>query len=431
MRRPRNAPGFSLVELLIAMAVSLLVIAGAMALLVSQQRIFQVSSADRALQETGRIALEELTSNLRMAGYGIDPDYAFDFGPQPTTRQDRAPATADLSAASTFPGCTAISCRDSIAGSDEIVFRYRNPSFVRSLAAAPTGGTSITIAGPLRAPLYQGQILQVMCFAGDMLWAYVTVGSTVGITNDDTVTINLAAGNGDEFPFQNAYLTNGCFSAVAPRNANATTFAAASKVYKVDQFRYFLARYDEAGTVVTDITTTARPYLMLDQGLLDGGNPILNVVAPNVEDLQFAYVFPNSAAANQLIGATVSSPISAGGSGIDLDPGCDPSRVLRRDRVRPATHPAPREHPRGGGQHRGSLPGAGRPGVRFGDPGGRQSPHAHRPDRIPAADVPDHRGHPQPGCSRPVLPHLFHFHHPRRRLPERRRRLGRLDVSHP
>jgi type IV pilus assembly protein PilW len=324
MRRRRNAPGFSLVELIIAMAVSLLVIAGAMALLVSQQRIFQVSSADRALQETGRIALEELTSNLRMAGYGIDPDYAFDFGPQPTTRQDRAPATADLSAASTFAGCTAISCRDSISGSDEIVFRYRNPSFVRSLAVAPTGGTSITIAGPLRTPLFQGQILQVMCFAGDMLWAYVTVGETKAVTDADTVTITLAAGNGDVFPFQNAYLANGCFGAVAPRNANQVTFAAAAKVYKVDQFRYFVTRYDGSGAVVADITSTARPYLMLDQGLLNGGNPILNVVAPDVEDLQFAYVFPNSAAANQLIGATVNSQISAGGSGIDLDPGATP-----------------------------------------------------------------------------------------------------------
>ncbi len=326
MTRPKNAGGFSLVELLIAVAVSLLVIAGAVALLTSQQRIFQVSSADRALQETGRIALEELTSNLRMAGYGIDPSYAFDFGPQPTTRQDRAPANADLSAASTFPSCTAIDCRDSIAGSDEIVFRYRNPSFVRSLAEAPTGGTSITIAGPLRTPLFQGQILQVMCFAGDMIWAYVTVGVTAPITDSDTVEITLAGGNGDVFPFQNGYLANVCFGAVAPRNANPVTFANAAKVYKVDQFRYFVERYDEAGAVVTDIATAARPYLMLDQGLLNGGAPVLNVVAPNVEDLQFAYVFPNSAAANQLIGATANTPIGAGDSGIYLDlPGGPPS----------------------------------------------------------------------------------------------------------
>ena len=327
MRPGLHARGFSLVELVIALAVSLLVIAAAMALLVSQQRIFRVSTADRALQETGRVALEELTSNLRLAGYGIDPSYAFDFGPLETSRQDRAPANADLSAASTFASCTAISCRDSITGSDEIVFRYRNPSFVRTLAAAPTSETSITIAGPLVTPLYQGQILQVMCFAGDMRWAYVTVGATVQPTDSDTVEVGLAGANGDQFPFQNGYLTNTCFGAVAPRNAlqtAPTTFAAAAKVYKVDQFRYYVARYDTAGDVVTDVTSTARPFLMLDQGLVNGGNPVLNVVAPDVEDLQFAYLFPNSQPANQLVGATAGTQISAGASGIDLDPAAGP-----------------------------------------------------------------------------------------------------------
>ena len=327
MRSGKSSRGFSLVELLIAVAVSLLVIAGAMALLVSQQRIFQVSTADRALQETGRVALEELTSNLRLAGYGIDPVYAFDFGALESVRQDRAPETADLSAASTFPGCTSIDCRDSITGSDEVVFRYRNPSFVRSLAATPTTETSITIAGPLVTPLYQGQILQVMCFAGDMRWAYVTVGATVQPTDADTVQVTLAAASGDRFPFQNGYLLNTCFSAVAPRGALQTapmTFAAAAKVYKVDQFRYYVARYDTAGDIVTGVTSTARPFLMLDQGLMDGGNPVLNVVAPDVEDLQFAYLFPNSQPANQLVGATASTKIAAGTSGIDLEPGAGP-----------------------------------------------------------------------------------------------------------
>ena len=319
----RHTRGFSLVELLIALAVSILVIAGAMALLVSQQRIFQVSSADRALQETGRIALEELTSNLRLAGYGIDPAYAFDFGDLALARQDRAPTNANVSAASTFANCKSVACRDSIAGSDEVVFRYRNPSFVRALAAAPTNGNSITIAGPLRSPLYQGQILQVMCFAGDMRWAYVTVGTTVPTTNADAVVVTLATANGDQFPFQNGYLTNSCFGAVAPRNADALTFAAAAKVYKVDQFRYYVARYDGSGTIVTDITSTARPFLMLDQGLVNG-DPILNVVAPDVEDLQFAYVFPGSQPANQLVGATASTQISADGSGIDVDPDAGP-----------------------------------------------------------------------------------------------------------
>jgi type IV pilus assembly protein PilW len=340
MRKTHLPRGFSLVELLVALGVSLMVIAGALALLISQQRMFQQSSGDRAVQETGRVALEEITSNLRLAGYGTDPSYAFDFGAMPAPIQDRTPQGVDLSAASTFASCTSVTCRDSITGPDEIVFRYRNPAFVRSLAAAPTGQASITIAGPLGAPLYQGQILQVICFGGDMLWAYVTVGQTVGITDANAVTVPLATGVADQFPFQNSYLANGCFSAVAARGANAATFAAAAKVYKVDQFRYYVATYDASGAVVANGTAGARPFLMLDQGLLDDGAPIRRVVAPDVEDLQFAYAFPASAnPADQRVGATAGAAITADAAGIDVDPALgaplfsDPTGAPRR-----ATH---------------------------------------------------------------------------------------------
>jgi type IV pilus assembly protein PilW len=316
----RTSRGFTIIELLVAVGVSVVVILGAMGLLVAQQRIFRVTSADRAVQETGRIALEELTSNLRLAGYGIDPAYAFDFGPLTTVRQERAPKTAVVTAASTFASCTDVTCRDSVTGPDEIVFRYRNPFFVRSLASAPSSTTSITIAGPLTNPIRQGQILQVMCFAGDMLWAYVTVGAEVAATDSATVNITLAGANGDQFPFQNGYLLNSCFGAVAPRGASAITFASAAKVYLVDQFRYYVARYDGAGQLVTSLTSTARPFLMLDQGLLSSGAPILNVVAPDVEDIQFAYVFPSSPAGSQLVGATSGIAISTDGSGVDVDP---------------------------------------------------------------------------------------------------------------
>jgi hypothetical protein len=88
----------------------------------------------------------------------------------------------------------------------------------------------------------------------------------------------------------------------------------------VDQFRYYVARYDGSGNIVTDTTGTARPFLMLDQGLLNDGTTIQNVVAPDVEDLQLAYIFPNSQPANRLIGATASTQIGASDSGIDVDP---------------------------------------------------------------------------------------------------------------
>jgi type IV pilus assembly protein PilW len=322
--RPPRTSGFTLVELLVALLASTIVIAAALSMLTSQQRLFRNSNADRSLQETGRIALDELTANLRLAGFGVDPGIAFDFGPLASVAMDRSPVGAAVSVASL--GCTAasaVTCRDSTSGPDEIVFSYRNPSFVRTLASAPTT-SALTIAGPLTAPLYKDQILQVICApeSDAMRWAYVTVGQYVAPTTAATVSIALAAANGDQIPFQNGYLTDACYTAVAAQGATGATFEAAAKVYKVDRFRYYVATYDAVGNVVANGTAGARPYLMLDQGLQDASSaPVRTVIAPAVEDLQFAYLFPNAAtAALQLVGATAGTAIASGATGIDLAP---------------------------------------------------------------------------------------------------------------
>ncbi|HET9597338.1 MAG TPA: prepilin-type N-terminal cleavage/methylation domain-containing protein [Anaeromyxobacteraceae bacterium] len=321
MTRP-TPRGFTLTELLIAALAASIVAVTAISMLTSQQRLFQRSNGERALQETGRIALDEITANLRLAGFGIDPGVAFDFGALASVAMDRAPAGAAVSAASLV--CTSpVTCRDSVTGPDQIVFAYRNPGFVRALAAAPSTST-LTLTGPLNAPLYRNQVLQVICApeSDAMRWAYVTVGQYVAPTTAATVSVTLASGNGDQIPYQNGYLTDGCFSAVAPQGSTSSTFEAAAKVYKVERFRYYVATYDAAGTVVANGTAGAKPYLMLDQGLLDAsGNAVLSVIAPDVEDLQFAYVFPNSpTTALQVIGATPGTAIASGASGIDLAP---------------------------------------------------------------------------------------------------------------
>ena len=314
--------GFTLIELLVALGAASIVIAAATLLLVSQQHLAQGSAADRSLQETGRIALDEIAANVRLAGFGIDPALAFDFGAQAVVNMDRAPTGAAVSAASL--ACTsAVTCRDSTTGPDELVLAYRNPAFVRALAAAPpAGGASLTIAGPLRSPLYRNQVLQVICFGGSQRWAYVTVGQYVAPSANAQITVSLATAAGDQIPFQNGYLSDPCFQAVAPQGASPAAFAAAAKVYKVDRFRYHVASYDASGNVVASGTAGARPYLMLDQGLRDGSsNAVTTVVAPDVEDLQLAYVLPNSATApTQLVGATTGTAISAGVGGIDLAP---------------------------------------------------------------------------------------------------------------
>jgi type II secretory pathway pseudopilin PulG len=72
--RPINrgiAPGFTILELLIAVLLAALITSAAMALYLTQQKQFLVQSDVTDMQSSLRAAAMELTSRLRMAGYNL------------------------------------------------------------------------------------------------------------------------------------------------------------------------------------------------------------------------------------------------------------------------------------------------------------------------------------------------------------------------
>jgi type IV pilus assembly protein PilW len=321
----RSPRGFTLVELLIAGVVTAALVMGAGALLVAQQQSFRTTSAERGAQEVGRIALHHIGRNLRSAGLGVDPGLALDLGAQPLARMDRDPNNGSFAAASLSCG-TAVTCRDRVDGPDGLAFLSRDPSFGHALLCpSPTSAsTSLTVQGPLRQPLHRGQILQVMCYSGQMAWAYVTVGSEVAATANASVAIPIASGGGSSYPFplQNSLLGpaapgNACFQTVAVAG-DPSSVLAATKVFKVDRYRYFIQSYAPDGSIVAWGTPGARPWLMLDRGLLDAnGRAMVDPIAPDVEDLQVAYVFPLDTV-NTVVGATAGTGLAASATGIDL-----------------------------------------------------------------------------------------------------------------
>ena len=303
-RARRSQRGVTLTELLVSLVVTSIVSAGALALLTQQQRAFQTSSADRAMQDGARTALAELTTNLRRAGYGVEPWLAFDFGPV-TNAGPSVPGAPVLvtsgypsgAPGATLPGCSApvaVTDRDRTTAPDEIVFYARDPGFNRELLSAPSTG-SLTLKQALSSPLYEGQILQVMC-GGASRWAYVTVGAFV---DAGATAVPLSTHCSNQFPFQQDQLDSGCFAAGF---ANV-------RVFKIERFHYYVAAY-------ADPIVGQRPYLMLDRGLLKDGAPRLEPVAPDVEDLQFAYVFPRTPPV--VVGATPGTALANSAASIDL-----------------------------------------------------------------------------------------------------------------
>jgi type IV pilus assembly protein PilW len=323
--------GFTLVELMIAAVIGTIVVGGAALLMINQQRAFTAGADDRALQESGRLALEDITTNLRIAGYGVDPAMAFDFGQMANAPMDRAP-TGTLVSLTGHACATPVQCRDSATRPDELVFLARDMFFNHAVTAAPTT-SAVKIRGPLKVPLHKGQILQLACYSGTLDWAYVTVDTEVPVNAaTGSIDVAIASHTGTDFPFQNDWLLRPCFS------------GGAVAALKVDRFRYFIGTYDTAGATKAWGTAGARPFLMLDQGLLDAdGKPILTVTAPDVEDLQVTYLFPAATApAATSVPAVVGTQLTNAAGGVDLAPavGIPSYATARTAASRFTNHPA-------------------------------------------------------------------------------------------
>jgi type IV pilus assembly protein PilW len=324
-RRP-HAGGFTLIEMMVGLTVSAIIIAGSITLMVNQQQAYQNSANDRAGQESARLALNAMGDALRRAGYGIHPAATFDFGTIRTVTFDSVSGVPVQFLGRDCP--TDVACRDNadaLSGSDQIAFHARDPYFVRALFAPPTA-TQIVVAGTLSSPLLKGQLLAVACGgACGKRWAYVMVDRTTSGTSGGAAITNIflqTGGTGLDFPYQNSALTDTCYGshlwdgvldAATGLPVNQNAFALSSKVFKVDRYRFYVARFLDPDN------NQQRPYLMLNQGLSDDQGPITVPVAADIEAVQFTYIFPNApVVANQIIGGTPPTAIANGPTGIDL-----------------------------------------------------------------------------------------------------------------
>jgi type IV pilus assembly protein PilW len=70
MSSQTNQTGFSLVELMVAMTLSLVLLGGVIAMFVSSRKTYETTDQLSRLQETGRFALDMIVHDLRSAGYG-------------------------------------------------------------------------------------------------------------------------------------------------------------------------------------------------------------------------------------------------------------------------------------------------------------------------------------------------------------------------
>ncbi|HEY3585806.1 MAG TPA: prepilin-type N-terminal cleavage/methylation domain-containing protein, partial [Myxococcaceae bacterium] len=107
MARRASRKGFTLLEVLVSSAVSLVAVAAASQALINQYGALQGRDLSRQANGAAREATQFLDTTLRMTGWGVDPRYAIDM----TYR------------------CTTQPCRDSVNGPDELVVVSRDPRY--------------------------------------------------------------------------------------------------------------------------------------------------------------------------------------------------------------------------------------------------------------------------------------------------------------
>jgi type IV pilus assembly protein PilW len=284
--------GFTLVEILIALAVSALALAAAIAAANAQQRAFYTGQKSRAAQGSGRAALLFLERTLPLAGFGMDAPLAVDFG-----WYDRSPVC---------PAALAPCSPDRTDDADELVYYARNPNYwvPEDAAGEPRGRAwhiasfapdEVTVRARGGDVFRRGQILQAVC-VGQGVYAYFTVATTVAVPAA-TPTTDL------EVELQPVVLTNPFrrqdVAAAQP------CLLAGGRLFQIDRHRLHVRPVAAGGR--TD------PYLVLDTGTDTDGDGDVDpddemILADGIEAFQVSYVFSNPAL--PVAGAVQGTPVA-------------------------------------------------------------------------------------------------------------------------
>lgn len=301
-----RARGFTLIELMIAMAIAVVVIAGVVVAANAQTRAYAAGARQRSAQSEARSALLYMEQRLQSAGYGMEPAFAFDFTTVPAI----------------CPPQLAPCPRDSQTNSDELVFYSRNPNYwIPAAGSFACGGTpcqfagnawqigsttaaSVTISARAGDQFPMGQVVVMVCGGGNT-YAYATVAQGVPplAAPNPGLTLTLQAAIPND-PFNRPDLT-------VPLATNAACFqTGAARMFLVDRYRFHIRPVLIAGSLV--------PYLVLDRGIDTNGDNTIDVndelvIAEGIENLQVAYVFGNPALPTETAGIT--GPIVYGTGG--------------------------------------------------------------------------------------------------------------------
>ncbi|HYO59486.1 PilW family protein [Archangium sp.] len=171
----RASRGFTLVELLVGTVTTAIILSAVAVTFVGVQGSYQTEARINVAVEGVRTATGFIEQRLRMAGYGVDPRFAFDF--------DAAALPSGMKA--NFHVVLGKGLPDSVT--DDLAFRYRDAAWMRR--GSYSAGITLREGSSFGMNFPAGQRFIVSCMGGK---DYLVVKSTGAVSTDATAISGLS-----------------------------------------------------------------------------------------------------------------------------------------------------------------------------------------------------------------------------------------------
>lgn len=149
--RPSPPRGFTLLELLVGAVTTTIILAAVAVTFVGVQGSYQSESQIKAAVEGMRTGTAFIEQRLRLAGYGVDPRFAFDF------ETALLPGTTKSNYEIVLPDAPS-------AITDDLAFRYRDPAWLRR--GRWDGGLQLSDDAEFGMDFPPGQRFAISCVGG-------------------------------------------------------------------------------------------------------------------------------------------------------------------------------------------------------------------------------------------------------------------------
>lgn len=238
----KNAQGLTLVELMFGIVISMIVVGAGYTVMTGSQKASTVNDQTTQMQQNVRVAMDLLTQDLKMAGFGMTaPVGACNFAVVPGDNTAGGPDTGPDSVSVVVPMTSTINPLWSLAvqvtgaptantltlqggavaamaasGFGAAPFALPQPISIGGTVSATvtgSGGDALTLSSPIAAPAVfpvDTQIFWLQCITYDISTVAANCGGTAPCLRRGGVAI--ADGIED---LQLAYACDGCFGAVA------------------------------------------------------------------------------------------------------------------------------------------------------------------------------------------------------------------------